>query len=39
MTGILFGALTLIIGLAVSAWYLTKVRPLIADAEEGRLGP
>jgi hypothetical protein len=39
MTGILFGALTLIIGLAVSAWYLTKVRPLIADAEEGRVGP
>ncbi len=39
MGGILFGTLTLIVGLAVSAWYLLKVRPLVAAAEEGRLQP
>jgi hypothetical protein len=27
----------LVIGLGVSIWYLTKVRPLVAAAEEGRL--
>jgi hypothetical protein len=37
MGGILFGTLTLVIGLGVSIWYLTKVRPLVAAAEEGRL--
>jgi hypothetical protein len=37
MTGILFGALTVVIGLAVSLWYLAKVRPLIAAAEDGRI--
>jgi hypothetical protein len=39
MTGILFGALTLVVGLAVSLWYLAKVRPLIAAAEDGRIQP
>ena len=37
MAGILFGMFSVIGGLALSAWYLTKIRPLIAAAEEGRL--
>lgn len=37
MAGILFAAFTLVLGIVVSAWYLTKVRPLIAAAEDGRL--
>jgi uncharacterized membrane protein YedE/YeeE len=37
MAGILFGVLTVIGGLCICAWYLTKVRPLIAAAEEGRI--
>ena len=36
MAGIILGALTLVGGIAVSAWYLLKVRPEIADAEDGR---
>ena len=37
LAGILFATFTVIIGLAVSTWYLTKVRPAIAAAEDGRL--
>jgi hypothetical protein len=37
MAGIMFSALTVIGGVAVSTWYLLKVRPEIAAAEEGRL--
>ena len=37
MAGIMFSAFTVIGGLAVSTWYLTKVRRSIADAEEGRI--
>jgi hypothetical protein len=36
MAGILLGTLFLLPGLGVSGWYLTKVRPTIADAEDGR---
>lgn len=36
MVLIMFSALTVVGGLAISAWYLTKVRPTVADAEEGR---
>jgi hypothetical protein len=36
MAVIMFSALTVVGGLATSAWYLTKVRPGIAAAEEGR---
>ena len=36
MAAILFGMFSVIGGLALSAWYLTKVRPIIAAAEEGR---
>lgn len=32
-----FGALTLVGGLAISLWYLLRVRPVIAGAENGRL--
>ncbi len=34
---IMFSALTVIGGLATSCWYLSKVRPLIAAAEDGQL--
>jgi hypothetical protein len=37
MGGILFGTLTLVVGVAVSAWYLLKIRPLVAAAEEGHV--
>jgi hypothetical protein len=37
MGGILFGTLTLVVGLGVSTWYLLKVRPLVAAAEDGRI--
>ena len=37
MAGILFGGLTVVVGLGVSLWYLTQVRPGIAAAEEGRI--
>ena len=39
MAGILAGVLTVVGGLVVSLWYLLKVRPLVAAAEEGDLGP
>ena len=37
MAGIMFGVLTVIGGLLISTWYLTKVRHQIAAAEEGRI--
>jgi hypothetical protein len=39
IAAILFGAFTVIGGLCICAWYFTKVRPQIAAAEEGDLGP
>lgn len=39
MAGIIVAALTLVGGIAVSSWYLLKVRPDVADAEEGRIVP
>lgn len=38
MAGILVGTLTVVGGLLVSLWYLLKIRPLVAAAEEGDLG-
>ena len=35
---ILFSTLTVVGGVAVALWYLAKVRPHIAAAEDGRLG-
>lgn len=37
MTGIMFAALTLLGGLVVATWYLTKVRLEIAAAEDGQI--
>jgi hypothetical protein len=37
MAGIMFSALTVIGGVIVSTWYLTKVRHQIAAAEDGQL--
>lgn len=37
MAVVLFAALTVVGGLCVSAWYLAKVRPVIAAAEEGHI--
>jgi hypothetical protein len=37
MAGIMVGVLTVAGGLALSLWYLVKVRPLIAAAEDGDL--
>jgi uncharacterized protein (DUF2336 family) len=34
---IAFSAFTVVGGLAVAGWYLTRIRPEVADAEEGRL--
>jgi len=38
LAAILLGTFITPVGLAVSLWYLVKVRPKIADAEEGRFG-
>ncbi len=35
MAAILFGVLTVIGGLAISLWYLAKVRPVLAGVEAG----
>jgi ABC-type Mn2+/Zn2+ transport system permease subunit len=35
MAAIMFGVLTVVGGLCISAWYLTRIRPLVAAAEEG----
>lgn len=37
MAGILFGMFSVVGGLVLSAWYLTKVRPVVAAAEDGDL--
>jgi hypothetical protein len=37
MAAIMLTSLTLLLGLVVSGWYLRRVRPLIRDAEDGRL--
>ena len=37
IAAILFGAMALVVGLAVSAFYLVRVRPEVAAAEEGRV--
>jgi hypothetical protein len=37
LAAILFGAMTLVIGLAVSVGYLARVRPELVGAESGRL--
>ncbi len=37
MAGIMFGVLTVIGGLLISTWYLTRVRHEVAAAEEGRI--
>jgi len=39
MAAILFGTLTVIGGLVLCTWYLTRVRHEIAAAEDGRIGP
>lgn len=36
MAALLFGTFTVLGGMGLSLWYLAKVRPLIAAAEEGR---
>lgn len=35
MTFILVGILSVFAGIAISAWYLIRVRPQVADAEDG----
>ena len=37
MAAIMFGVLTVIGGLVISAWYLAQVRPLIRAAERGQI--
>ena len=37
MAGIMFGVLTVVGGLLISAWYLTRVRHEIAAAEDGQI--
>jgi hypothetical protein len=37
MAGILFGMFSVVGGLLLSLWYLEKVRPIIAAAEDGDL--
>jgi hypothetical protein len=37
MALILFGAMTVLVGLAVATVYLVRVRPAVAAAEEGRI--
>jgi hypothetical protein len=36
MAAVLLGTFFLVPGLAISSWYLAKVRPVIAAAEDGR---
>ncbi|MET0729389.1 MAG: hypothetical protein ABWZ76_13930 [Acidimicrobiales bacterium] len=38
MAGIMFSALTVLGGMIVSVWYLSRIRHEVAAAEEGRLG-
>jgi hypothetical protein len=37
MLAILFGAFVLPVGIAVSTWYLLRIRPELRDAEMGRI--
>jgi len=37
MASILFGALLVPVGLAISLWYLVRIRPEVAAAERGEL--
>lgn len=37
MAAILFGMLMVVVGIGISAWYLLKVRPVVAAAEDGRI--
>ena len=37
MAAIMFGVLSVILGLVISAWYLVGVRPKVRDAENGNL--
>ena len=37
MAGIMFGVLTVIGGLLISTWYLTRVRHQVAAAEDGHI--
>jgi hypothetical protein len=37
MAGIMFGVLTVVGGLVISTWYLTRVRHEVAAAEQGQL--
>lgn len=39
LAAILFGAMTLLVGLVVSCLYLLRVRPQVAAAESGRVAP
>lgn len=39
MAAIMFGTVTVIGGLCLSSWYLTRIRHEIAAAEDGHLGP
>jgi hypothetical protein len=39
MAAIMFGVLTVIGGLVISAWYLAQVRPVVRDAERGDFQP
>ena len=37
MAAILFGVLTVVVGLVISLWYLLKIRPVLAAVESGDL--
>jgi hypothetical protein len=37
MAAIMFGVLTVVGGLAISGWYLVRIRPLVAAVERGDL--
>ncbi len=39
LAAIAFGAMTVLVGLAVATVYLMRVRPAVAAAEEGRVPP
>jgi hypothetical protein len=39
LAAILFGAMTLLVGLVVSSLYLLRVRPQVAAAESGEISP
>jgi hypothetical protein len=39
LAAILFGAMTVVLGVVISSVYLLRIRPDVAAAEDGRLGP